>query len=288
MKSRKGKNQVFLLFILIAVVAVIAVYRIGFHSPVPGFDEEKLKSIQNNDSQQEKPSATVSSLESEFQASPSNDLKQIPPKQPTKDLRSPKYFRVVFGKDATGSMLGVIKESAGTGDGYNVAYMDENMNGDLTDEVEKRFPQYKSGSRAGQLDPRFEFQGPFKTGVKAKYTLYLYSINHQFSSRIPENDCTLLWFLDAGQWHYFFINGRMSFYSSADDALKGKPVHLASQCQWDISTRIRSGNAVVSAGLKDKNGCTLRSVSRAGDRLSPTLTLTKDEKVVMEEKMKFG
>ncbi len=288
MKILADKNRVLWVLIIIAALVAIVIYRMDFHSPVPGFDEEAAKPLQGNDKQEEKPSASASSLESESQAPPAADLKQQLPKQPTNDLRSPKYFRVVFGEEGENSMLGVIKESAGAGDGYNVAYIDENMNGDLTDEAEKRFSRYERGSRAGQLEPKFEFQGPFKAEVKAKYTLYFYSVNRKIRGYLSGNDYTFLWFLDTGQWHYFFINGKIKFYSSAADALKGKPVHLASQCQWDISTRTQRGKAVVSAGLKDKNGCTLRIVRRAGQTISPELTLTKDDKVVIAEKMRFG
>jgi hypothetical protein len=287
MKILADKNRILWLLMIIAALVAIVIYRIDFRSPVPGFDKEAAKPLQGNVPHEEKPSASASSLDSEFQA-PTSDLKQQFPKQPTNDLRSPKYFRVVFGKDRTDSMLGVIKESTGSGDGYNVAYIDENMNGDLTDEAEKRFSRYERGSRAGQLEPRFEFQGPFKGGVKAKYTLYIYSINRNISARVSGDDYSFHWFLNAGQWHYFFINGKIKFYSSAADALKGKPVHLASQCQWDINSRTQRSNAVVSAGLKDKNGCTLRIVRRAGQTISPELTLTKDDKVVIAEKMKFG
>ena len=95
-----------------------------------------------------------------------------------------------------------------------------------TDEVEKRFSRYERGSRAGQLNPRFEFQGPFKTGEKAKYTLDIYSLNRQNRARGPDDGYYFFWFLDTGQWHYFFINGKMNLYSSTADALEGKPVHL--------------------------------------------------------------
>ena len=94
--------------------------------------------------------------------------------------------------------------------------------------------------------------------------------------------------MDKNQWNYFFINGKMTLFSNAADALKGKPVHLASQCQWEINARIRDGEPMISAGLKDEHGCTLRIVRRAGKTVSPTLTLIQDGKVKTEEKMKFG
>jgi hypothetical protein len=288
MKSHIDKNHILWLLMIIAALVALAIYRIGFFSSVPGFDEEKLKSIQNNDSQQEKTAPSGSSQESEFQTSPTDDLKKQQPKQSANSLRNPKYFRVVFGKEGKNSMLGVIKESEGTHDGYNVAYIDENMNGDLTDEVEKRFSRYRYGSRAGLLEPKFEFQGPFKEDKKAIYTLYLYSLIYKLRARTLESSYGFHWAMNAEYWYYFFINGRMEFYSSADAAQNGKPIHLISKCQWDISTRTQRGDAVISAGLKDKNGCTLRVVRNSGQTISPKLTLTKEDKIVMEEEMKFG
>jgi len=38
-------------------------------------------------------------------------------------------------------MLGIIDESGGTGAGYDVAYVDENTNGDLMDDAAKEFPR---------------------------------------------------------------------------------------------------------------------------------------------------
>ncbi len=41
----KGKNRWLLL--LLAGVLLLMIYRIGFHRPVPGFDEEKIEAIRN-------------------------------------------------------------------------------------------------------------------------------------------------------------------------------------------------------------------------------------------------
>ena len=94
--------------------------------------------------------------------------------------------------------------------------------------------------------------------------------------------------MDAGGWNYFFINGKMRLFSSAEEALKSTPVLLGGQCQWQISSQIKNGKPVISAGLKDTNGCTLRILSGAGDRKSPKLSLIQDGKVRAEENMKFG
>ena len=152
----------------------------------------------------------------------------------------------------------------------------------------ERNHRLERGSRAGELEPRFEFIGPFKGEERAKYTLYIYSLTRKTYSRLPGNDYSFLWFMDINQWNYFFINGKMALFSNVTDAIKGKPVHLGSECKWEISSGTQAGKAVVSAGLKDGNGCTLRTVRRAGERISPTLTLIQDGKVRTEEKMKFG
>jgi len=185
-------------------------------------------------------------------------------------------------------MLGVIDESGGTDAGYDIAYVDENMNGDLTDDSARKFAKVESGSRAGELSPRFEFDGPFESEGRAKYTLNIYSLAPRYRRNIQGNEYHFFWYLDVKEWNYFFINGKMKLFSNAADALKDTPVCLGSECKWEISSRIQNSKSLVSAGLKDINGCTLRIVRQAGKTVSPTLTLIKDGKVETEEKMKFG
>lgn len=296
MKALQDKNRILWLLMLLAVVAAILIYRIGFHIPVPGFNEEAVRSLLENSRQQEaemkpnkaEPAASVDPPESVFQPSHAVDLRRELPKEPRYGSERPLYFRVVFGKEGKNPMLGVVDESGGTGAGYDVAYVDENMNGDLTDDAAREFPRRERGSRAGELDPQFEFIGPFKGEESAKYTLYIYSLTRKTYSSMPGNDYSFHWFLNINGWNYFFINGKMKLFSSAADALKGTPVHLGGECKWEISSRIRDSKSLVSAGLKDGNGCTLRLVRRASKRISPTLTLIQDGKVRTEEKMKFG
>ena len=290
------KNQILCVWVLIAVVAAILIYRTGFLRTVPGFDEEKMKSFLENSGRQEaetkqntaEPAGTVNSSESVFQPSQAVDHSWELQREPRYGSENPLYFCVVFGNEGKKSMLGVVDESGGTGAGYDAAYIDENMNGDLTDEAVKKFPRVERGNRAGELEPRFEFTGPFKGKERAKYTLYIYSLTRKTYSRLPGNEYFFHWFLDINQWNYFFINGRLKLFSNAADAMKGKPVRLGGLCNWQISSGTKDGRAMVSAGLKDINGCTLRTVRRAGNRISPTLTLIQDGKVRTEEKMKFG
>lgn len=293
MKFLTDKNHILWLLMLIAVVVAIVIYRIGF--PVPDFNEKAVTSLENSRQQEAEsksnkaePAASVDPPEPVFQPSHAADLGRKLPKEPRYGSKRPLYFRVVFGKEGKNPMLGVVDESGGTGAGYDVAYVDENMNGDLTDDAKREFPRRERGSRAGELEPRFEFKGPFEIEGSAKYSLNIYSLAPRYRGSVKGNDYYFFWYLNTREWNYFFINGKMTLFSNVADALKGKPVRLGGQCQWEISSGTRDGKAMVSAGLKDRNGCTLRIVRRANERVSPTLTLIQDGKVRTEEKMKFG
>ena len=93
------------------------------------------------------------------------------PKERQYGSEHPLYFRAVFGKEGTTSMLGVLDESKGTGTGYDTAYMDENMNNDFTDEQPKMFPSQQSEDGSSKLEPKFEFKGPLGENETASYTL---------------------------------------------------------------------------------------------------------------------
>lgn len=295
MKAFPNKNHIPWLLLLIAVLSVIVIRRTGLHTPVPAFNQKAINSSREHTQQeaQENPDEARPALSAEspvsgLQTSYTVDAKKELPAQGQLHSQRALYFRLVFGEKGDKSMVGVIDESGGTGIGYDIAYVDENMNGDLKDEVAKKFSRNTSGSRKGELEPKFEFMGPFKGEENAKYTLDIYSLVLKNREKIQGNDYHFFCFMDFKEWNYFFINGKVMFYSNIDNALKGTPVRLGDQCRWEIDSRIKNGRPMISAGLKDKNGSTLRIVRQAGKTISPTLTLTQNGEVKMEEKMKFG
>jgi hypothetical protein len=197
----------------------------------------------------------------------------------------PLYLRMVFGKEGGASMLGVVDESEGTGTGYNTAYVDENMNGDLTDEQPKKFQR---NSRTRKWVPRFDFEGPLGEEEVVKYTLNIYSLARRKDGAAPGDDYYFFWGLDTEGWNYFFINGKMTLSSSAADAQKAEPLRLGGGCRWEIRSRIADGKVLVSAGLKDDNGSTLRVVRGGEKERSPALALSGDGQAKTEEEMEFG
>ncbi|MDP2895803.1 MAG: hypothetical protein Q8Q12_04500 [bacterium] len=216
------------------------------------------------------------------------------PKEPKLASERPLYFRALLGKEGKASMLGVLDESGGTGTGYNIAYVDENMDNDLTNDTPKKFPvadvpaSSSSGRVATGPEPRFDFKGPLREKETAEYTLNIYALRNTTPVTNPQDKYYFFWYLRTEQWNYFFINGQMSLYSKAADALKGAPVRLGGTCKWEITGGIREKDALVSAGLKDENGCTLRIVNGETENPSPELTLIKNGKTLAQEKMSFG
>ena len=87
------------------------------------------------------------------------------PKERSYGSAKPLYFRAVFGNERKSSMLGVIDESKGTGTGYDTAYVDENMNGDLTDEQPKNFEENR---KTKEYVVKFDFKGPLKEEQRGK------------------------------------------------------------------------------------------------------------------------
>ncbi len=222
------------------------------------------------------------------------DVESPLPKEPNLASEHPLYFRALLGKEGKASLLGVLDESGGTGTGYNIAYVDENMDNDLTNDTPKKFPvgNVPTNSTSGRVvtkpEPRFDFKGPLREKEVAEYTLNIYALRNTTPVTNPQDKYYFFWYLRTANWNYFFINGQMNLYSKAADALKGTPVRLGGACKWEISSGIREKDALVSAGLKDENGCTLRIVNGATGDPSPQLTLIKDGKTVAQEKMSFG
>ena len=263
MKATQHKKSMQWLLVLFVAGGAILLLRNTLNSPDPELQEETEPALSRADPDQ----------------TPAQDQKDGP--------KDPLYFRMVFGAEGTNSMLGKL-ECSGADTGYDLAYVDENNNGDLTDDAAKTLPRYKQGSRSGQLDPRFDFTGPFKQGETAKYTLNIYELARENRANTGKNDYYYFWYLNTDQWRYFFINGKMRLSASIAEAQEGPPVRLGGPCKWEISSTQKDGEAMVSAGLKDENGCTLRVLSQSGKDLSPRLSLIKDGQVAAEQAMEFG
>jgi hypothetical protein len=293
MATPQKKNGMHWLLILLVVAVAVVFLTKALNNPSAEEAEDEMTPAEGVlRGESEPPSSEMEVADSAkspdlaIRPDPVADSQRELPTDRTYRSEKPLYFRIVFGQDGTDSALGVLEESGGTGTGYNVAYVDENRNGDLTDDAPKQFAKYERGSRAGKTNPTFNFSGPFKDKASARYTLNIYALTRK-RQPVP-GDYNFFWTLVTDGWNYFFINGKMRLSSSAADALAGPPVRLAGPCRWQINGSRRGGKAMVSAGLKDENGCTLRIVRHSGGTQSPRLSLIKDGRVTLEKDMEFG
>jgi len=290
LQKKNGMHWLLMVFVIAVVVALLSTVLNNPSAEVPeeaaGPAADAQKDEPGQMPSEPQPAEATEPPDTEIQPPPVVEPNGEPPKEREYSSARPLYFRAVFGEDGTDSTLGVLDELGGTGTGYNVAYVDENRNGDLTDDGPRQFPMYDRGSRAGQINPTFSFSGPFKNKANARYTLNLYTLTN--TTLPPAGDHHFFWSLDSDAWNYFFINGKIRLSSTAAEALAGPPVRLAGKCRWQINTGVKSGKEMVSAGLKDENGCTLRLVRLAGKILSPRLSLIEDGKVELEKDLEFG
>jgi hypothetical protein len=195
------------------------------------------------------------------------------------------YLRMAFGEDDSRIMWAVFDESQGTGKGYDQVYVDADMDNDLSDGPSIRFPP---ASRPGQKhDPRFSFKGPMGDDT-VEYELNVYSLARKTGADDLGNECYFFWSATVDGWRYFLINGRMRLFPTPKAAAEGEPVRLGGKCHWEINTKTRGLNVSVSAGLKDPNGCTLRSVNGPDGKTSPQLTLMNGDSVAFKGAMGFG
>lgn len=213
-------------------------------------------------------------------------------KEPKLVSSKPIYLSVVFGENTDKKMLIVIDESKGDGTGYDSAYVDENMDGDLTKRPAGKFPQYQVEDKK-RTDPRIHFTGPLpgKTDAKASYELNLYSLGMASSKTAAQKASYFFWSVtDADKADFFFINGKFHMYSSAADALAGQPIVLASKCKWAVTSRQNGQNAALGVTLKDINGCSLRTARNASGVLAPVVTVTAGEgkELLKDKTLEYG
>jgi len=221
----------------------------------------------------------------------SSTLSPAAVKQPKFSSSKPLYLNVAFGQKAERCMLIVLDESKGDGAGYDVAYVDDNLDGDLTNHQPKAFPA--AGRPDARSNPTISFTAPraYKDTTPAEYSLNLYSLAGASSKIAPAKDLHFFWDIrDAEQWNYFFINGKFHVYPTAAEALKGEPIRIGSKCDWEITAQQNGENVALSVGLKDANGCTLRIVRSSAGEPAPTITvLDKSGKaLVKDQKLGFG
>jgi hypothetical protein len=96
------------------------------------------------------------------------------------------------------------------------------------------------------------------------------------------------WKVTMGDAYAWFINGHGLVYRTAEAARKGKAIRLGPPFRFDVKASTRGPDALVTVGLKDANGCTLRMLRAGKATRSPAFVLANDGGQVFEEDLSFG
>lgn len=177
-----------------------------------------------------------------------------------------------------------LDESLGTGEGYDIGYLDTDMDKDFTNNPLLTFPLQVAGPWGRKFAWHLEFSSPLGD-KKIDYRLTIDSTPR----KSIEGNTSISWHFKVEDLVFFFGNGEMIFYPSMSEALKGKPVCVGSKLDVKINHSTKGHKVVISAVLKDANGCSLIGILTSHGKLSPQLTLlTASGKSVIQEKMGFG
>jgi hypothetical protein len=241
-------------------------------------------------------------------ASPKESAK-VPIKEPAYSSARPLHVNLEFAGNPARHMLVVIDESKGNGKGYDIAYVDENMDGDLTNHAPKKFPLVTrsvavaptttSPATAPSIvqktvtDPTFKFTGPctYKDDATSEYTLDLYALQDLNSKTVTGADQYFFWTMTGpDKWNFFFINGKFHTYKTAAEALQGTPIVLGGKCTWSVQARQQGSDVALDVGLKDPNGCTLRTASGPSGAVAPVLNMIdkKGKFIARDKPLEFG
>jgi hypothetical protein len=241
------------------------------------------------------------------------ETQPVLPKPPEYAFTKPLYFRIAFGREGkdSKSMLGVLHQAHGAALGYSTAYVDENMDNDLTNDAPKEFPWEKVGplGLTKAYQPQFTFEGPVgdaraAAGKVARYRIILIGVGG--SIPVPEV-CAMYCTVEVDNWEFRWLGGKIRFYGTPAEALKGPPSRFGAPVAWEISSSVEEKQVIISAAVKDKNDARLRlavrpsgleppePASEVGLRtvdpanfITPRITLSRDGETVVDEKLAFG
>ena len=208
----------------------------------------------------------------------------------------PLWFRVAFAAEPDRAILGVLDENGGTGSGYSMVYLDSDGDGDPLNDEPQMFEETPARGREimGPYMIKFALTGPVRPDLEGEYSIDLSLMHYYRQRRSGRSRNFLTWRLNASNWRYLWVSGKIGLYNSAEEAMQHDPVLLGSASSWKITADTVRDGVKFSAGLYDENGCILRIVY-SGDTLleaqqvrEPEFTLMKGDEAVLTHGMEFG
>jgi hypothetical protein len=191
------------------------------------------------------------------------------------------YLRLLVGIGKPLLVTGYLDETKGTGQGYDAAFLDLDGNG--TFETRQDFPPYTLPNTGEERpDPK----------VTIRHEDCDWVLDLRYTRFTPVDGVArayIRWTVTRGEEFYaWFINGQVSFYTELTAAAAADPIRLGPPFEFQTGTRTRGREGLITVGLKDSNGCTLRLARRDKAIVSPALTLSQDGNEVLQTQASYG
>jgi hypothetical protein len=191
------------------------------------------------------------------------------------------YLRLMVGIETPKLVTGFMDESKGTGTGYDIALLD--LDGDGSPETRQVFGTYQV--------PRTERTAP-DPKIRITHEDCEFVLDLRYSRFTPVKGVAatyIRWSVTKGSGFYaWFINGRVNFFTSAEEAAKADPIKMGPPFHFETGTRTRGREGLVTIGLKDANGCTLRLARKDGKQVAPQIKLMQDGEEVYQTQASYG
>lgn len=165
------------------------------------------------------------------------EIKNASVKEPQYKSSCPLYFSVVFSEKNSKRMLVVMDESKGDGKGYDLAYVDENRDGDLKNAASKDMqPSHDIIS--------INFSGPFLRGEgtanTAKYSITLNGLNKVSKNITSLKSFYFCWNITTSDnWYYFSSMVDLTSTIQPQKLSKGSPLYWPATLNGGYLPRIR-------------------------------------------------
>jgi hypothetical protein len=197
--------------------------------------------------------------------------------------RSPEaiHFRLEIGVKPGHVVAGWLDTRGEAGEGFDSAVLD--LDGDGRAETVQTFPEMR--------DYRTETMMPHPQ-VVVEHEGGRWQLDLRYSRFRPAGEtareATIRWVLTKGDFYAWFINGRATFHTTAEAASAAEPIRMGPPFRFQTGTRTRGRQALVTVGLKDVNGGTLRMAKIGRGELRPHVEIIDDGETRYEAWARYG
>jgi hypothetical protein len=195
--------------------------------------------------------------------------------------RRARHFRLEVGVGDIRTVHGWIDESGGTGKGYDRLALDLDGDGraDVTSAFEPTDPESDTWTT-----PTISFRHEHAT-----WTLDFNDDRFDPGEDPVEGPETWFsWSVWRGDRFALFVNGPMGLHTSAAAARRAKAARLGPPFHLECGVGTRGPTVMLSAALRDSNGCTLRVASEGTREAKIHATLLDADRVVLRRTMEYG